>query len=45
MARFRADEADNYGGNGGAGYFSLKNDKDVARKIILADSLLCWKTS
>jgi hypothetical protein len=31
MARFRYDEVDNYGGTGGAGYFSLKNDKDVAR--------------
>lgn len=31
MARFKADEVDHYGGNGGAGYFSLKNDKDVAR--------------
>lgn len=31
MARFKADEADHYGGQGGAGYFSLKNDKDVAR--------------
>lgn len=31
MGRFRYDEADNYGGTGGAGYFSLKNDKDVAR--------------
>ena len=31
MARFRADEADKYGGQGGAGYFSLKNDKDVAQ--------------
>lgn len=31
MARFRHDEADHYGGQGGAGYFSLKNDKDVAR--------------
>ena len=30
MARFRADEAEHYGGSGGAGYFSLKNDKDVA---------------
>lgn len=30
MARFRHDEADKYGGSGGAGYFSLKNDKDVA---------------
>ena len=31
MARFRASEADNYGGNGGGGYFSLKDDGDVAR--------------
>ena len=31
MARFKADEVDHYGGSGGAGYFSLKNDKDVAR--------------
>ena len=31
MARFRADEAENYGGSGGGGFFSLKNDKDVAR--------------
>ena len=30
MARFRADEAEHYGGQGGTGYFSLKNDKDVA---------------
>ena len=31
MARFKYDEVDHYGGQGGAGYFSLKNDKDVAR--------------
>ena len=31
MARFNAETANNYGGSGGAGYFSLKNDKDVAR--------------
>jgi hypothetical protein len=30
MARFRAGEEDNYGGNGGHGFFSLANDKDVA---------------
>ena len=30
MARFRYDEADHYGGQGGTGFFSLKNDKDVA---------------
>lgn len=31
MARFNTETADKYGGQGGAGYFSLKNDKDVAR--------------
>ena len=31
MARFNAENAEKYGGQGGAGYFSLKNDKDVAR--------------
>lgn len=31
MGSFRADEVDNYGGQGGTGYFSLKNDKDIAR--------------
>ena len=30
MARFNAHEVDNYGGQGGGGFFSLKNDKDVA---------------
>ena len=30
MGRFRADEAENYGGTGGTGYFGLKNDKDIA---------------
>ena len=35
MPRFRADEVDNYGGSGGGGFFSLKNDKDVARVRIL----------
>jgi hypothetical protein len=38
MGRFRADEAEHYGGNGGAGYFSLKNDKDVAQVRFLYDS-------
>ena len=33
MARFNAQEADNYGGQGGGGFFSLKNDKDVALQI------------
>ena len=30
MARFNANEVENYGGNGGGGYFSLKNHKDTA---------------
>ena len=30
MARFNANEVENYGGQGGGGFFSLKNDKDVA---------------
>lgn len=38
MARFRADEAEHYGGQGGAGYFSLKNDKDVARVRFMYNS-------
>lgn len=31
MGRFGFEDADNYGGNGGHGFFSLKNDKDTAR--------------
>lgn len=31
MATFNAKTIDNYGGKGGTGYFSLKNDGDVAR--------------
>ena len=38
MGRFRADEVDNYGGNGGTGFFSLRNDKDVARVRIMYNS-------
>jgi hypothetical protein len=30
MAEFNINEIDNYGGHGGGGFFSLKNDKDVA---------------
>lgn len=30
MAVFNANEADNYGSQGGSGFFSLRNDKDVA---------------
>ena len=31
MGRFNASEAEHYGGQGGAGFFSLKNDKDTAQ--------------
>lgn len=31
MGRFRADEISNYGGQGGTGYFSLKQDKETAQ--------------
>lgn len=30
MAKFTADNIDKYGGKGGAGYFKLENDKDIA---------------
>ena len=30
MARFKYDEVDNYGGQGGSGFFYLKEDKEVA---------------
>lgn len=39
MARFNAETADKYGGQGGAGYFSLKNDKDVARVRFMYNSI------
>lgn len=39
MARFHAEEAEKYGGQGGAGYFSLKNDKDVARVRFMYNSI------
>ena len=39
MARFSYEEADKYGGQGGAGYFSLKNDKDVARVRFMYNSI------
>ena len=31
MARFNVGDEDKFGGQGGGGFFSLKNDKDVAR--------------
>ena len=39
MARFGVNDAEKYGGQGGAGYFSLKNDKDTARVRFLFDSI------
>jgi len=39
MARFNAESVDNYGGQGGHGFFSLKNDKDVAKVRFLYDSI------
>lgn len=38
MARFNAGDADKYGGNGGGGYFSLKNDRDIATVRFLYNS-------
>ena len=39
MARFSYDEAENYGGNGGHGFFSLANDGDVARVRFMYNKL------
>lgn len=39
MAGFNVNQADNYGGQGGGGFFSLKNDKDVATVHILYDGV------
>ena len=39
MARFSYEEADNYGGNGGHGFFSLANDGDVARVRFMYNKL------
>lgn len=39
MARFNTETAERYGGQGGAGYFSLKNDKDVARVRFMYNSI------
>lgn len=39
MATFGINDADKYGGQGGGGYFSLKNDKDVATVRFLYDSI------
>lgn len=39
MARFNAETVDNYGGNGGGNFFSLKNDKDTATVRFMYNSL------
>lgn len=39
MARFNVDEVENYGGQGGGGFFSLKNDKDVATVRFMYNSI------
>lgn len=39
MARFKADQVDNYGGQGGTGYFGLRNDKDVATVRFMYNSI------
>ena len=39
MGRFTADQADNYGGNGGSSFFSLKNDGDTARVRFLYNDM------
>lgn len=39
MARFSYNEAENYGGNGGHGFFSLANDGDVAKVRFMYDKL------
>ena len=39
MARFVAKDADNYGGQGGGGYFSLKDDGDTARVRFMYDTV------
>lgn len=39
MARFSMNDAEHYGGQGGGGYFSLKDDHDVATVRFLYDSV------
>ena len=39
MARFNASQAENYGGQGGAGFFSLRNDGDFARVRFMYDTI------
>ena len=39
MGRFKADEFEHYGARGTSNYFSLKNDKDVARVRFMYNSM------
>lgn len=39
MARFNAEQVDNYGGQGQGGFFSLKNDKDLATVRFMYNSM------
>ncbi len=39
MARFKADEVDHYGGQGGTGFFYLKEDKEVATVRFMYDGI------
>lgn len=39
MGRFFAEDADNYGGQGGTGFFSLKDDKETAKVRFMYDSI------
>lgn len=39
MARFKHDEVDHYGGQGGSGFLYLKNDKDVAQVRFMYNSI------
>lgn len=39
MASFNVNQADNYGGQGGGGFFSLKNNKDTATVRFLYNSI------
>lgn len=39
MARFKADEAKNYGGQGGGGFFSIQNDKEVKQVRFMYETL------
>lgn len=39
MAKFSVEQADNYGGQGGGGFFSIKNDKEVAHVRFLFNGI------